>query len=231
MICEKLACAYQILSYLKLDDHTYTHLSARSETGNSFYIYPFGMLFHEVTPENLIEVSFQGKVLKGTSVANQTGYTIHASIYKNRPDISYIFHIHSPEIVAVSACLDGLLPLSQWALHFYNRVSYSAYDSLALYACQGSKIAEDLGENYVMFLRNHGSLTCGRTVEEAMFYSYHLFQACKTQCLTLSMNLPLDMPTKDVCEKAAHDLLTFEENLGARDWDAWCRLACKPLLK
>ena len=37
----KLAYAYQILGYLDLDDHTYTHLSARAEDGNSYYIYPF----------------------------------------------------------------------------------------------------------------------------------------------------------------------------------------------
>lgn len=43
-----LVNAYQILSYLKLDDHTYTHLSVRSEDKKSFYVYPFGIRFYEV---------------------------------------------------------------------------------------------------------------------------------------------------------------------------------------
>jgi ribulose-5-phosphate 4-epimerase/fuculose-1-phosphate aldolase len=46
-IKQNLAYAFQILNDLKLDDHTYTHLSARSERG--FYIQPFGLLFSEVT--------------------------------------------------------------------------------------------------------------------------------------------------------------------------------------
>jgi ribulose-5-phosphate 4-epimerase/fuculose-1-phosphate aldolase len=35
-----LASAYQILAILALDDHTYTHLSARPEGADFYYIYP-----------------------------------------------------------------------------------------------------------------------------------------------------------------------------------------------
>ena len=223
-IKQKLSYAYKILSYLGLDDHTYTHLSARSNN-NSFYIYPFGLRFNDVTSAKLIEAAFDGKILKGEEFQyNETGYIIHGSIYQKRPDIKSRFHIHTPEIVAVSACVDGLLPLSQWALHFYNKISYHDYDSLVLDNTQGKKMLDDLGANYTMLLRNHGSITCGRTIEEAMFYSYHLQQACKTQCLALNMNQKLFIPDKEICEKAVHDLLSFEKNLGERDWHAWVRL-------
>jgi len=218
-----LAYAYRILAHLKLDDHTYTHLSSRSERG--FYIYPFGLLFCEVAPDHLLEVSLDGEVLDGSeSQYNKTGYVIHGALYKARPDIQSIFHIHTPEIVAVSSYERGLLPLSQWALHFYEHISYHDYNSLALYSQQGEEIADDLGSNYVMLLRNHGSITCGRTIQEAMFYTYHLQQASKTQCLALSMNGDLIVPEPQLCQKAVQDLLGFEKNLGMRDWNAWLRL-------
>jgi ribulose-5-phosphate 4-epimerase/fuculose-1-phosphate aldolase len=216
----KLAQAYQILAYLGLDDLTYTHLSARSKTGNNFYIYPFGMLFEHVTPDVLLDVPLWGEADESDRT-NPTGYTIHKHIYQKRPDIQAIFHIHVPEIVAVSACKAGLLPISQWALHFYNQIAYHDYDSLALHGSQGHKIADDLQDKFTLLMRNHGSVTCGRTIEEAMFYTYHLYQACKTQCLTLSMNLPLELPSDSMCQKANHDLLSFEENLGFRDWAGW----------
>ncbi len=44
-------------------------------------------------------------------------------------------------------------------------------------------LVTDLKQNYVMLLRNHGAITCGKTMHEAMFYTYHLEQVCKTQCL------------------------------------------------
>jgi ribulose-5-phosphate 4-epimerase/fuculose-1-phosphate aldolase len=224
-IRRNLAYAYRILAHLGLDDHTYTHLSMRATDGQSYYIYPFGLRFEEVTADNLIRATTDGKILQGQEYQyNATGYVIHGAIYRSRPDINAVFHIHTPEIAAVSACEKGLLPINQWALHFYNRISYHDYDSLALNPEQGSDLSQDLGKNYTALLRNHGSVTCGRTVEEAMFYTYHLQQACKTQCLTLAMNQPLSIPAPETCEKAVTDLLSFEKNLGARDWQAWVRL-------
>ena len=75
-----------------------------------------------------------------------------------------------------------------------------------------------------MLLRGHGSIACGKTIQEALFYTYHLELACKAQCMTLAMNREVIMPSPDICQKAVNDLLSFEANLGERDWLAWLRL-------
>jgi ribulose-5-phosphate 4-epimerase/fuculose-1-phosphate aldolase len=220
-----LADAYKIISYLGMDDHTYTHLSARSREPDSFYIYPFGFRFEEVMPEDLMKVSLRGEVLEGSEYQyNQTGYMIHSKIYAAREDIGAVFHLHTPSIVAVSAMNQGLMPISQWALHFYGRLSYHEYDSLALDSGRANKLIDDLGNNNTLLLRNHGSITCGKTIEEAMFYSYHLEQACKTQCQALNSNSELVFPDEETCNKAVGELLNFETDLGQRDWQAWIRM-------
>ena len=38
-----------------------------------------------------------------------------------------------------------------------------------------------------MILRNHGFLTCGKTISEAFMLMYYLDRACKNQIDTLSM--------------------------------------------
>ena len=227
-IKKNLAIAYKVLAYLKLDDHTYTHLSARDPNDpNAFYIYPFGFRFEEVEPDILLKVTLDGTILEGKEYQyNKTGYVLHGGIYSKRPDIQAIFHLHTPETLAVSALEEGLLPINQWALHFYNRVAYHSYDSLALDEQQANSLTADLGKLFVLFLRNHGFITCGRTIQEAMFYTYHLQKACETQCLILSMGKKYITPSKETCEKAVHDLLSFENNLGERDWEAWKRLVC-----
>lgn len=223
-----LAAAYQILAILSLDDHTYTHLSARPKGADFFYIYPFGLRFEEVTKDILLKVSLNGKILEGEEYQyNETGYITHGSIYRARPDILSIFHLHTPALVAISALQEGLLPISQWALHFYNRISYHPYDSLALNHQHGKNLIKDLGDNYVILMRNHGAITCGRTIHEAMFYTYHLEQASKTQIMALSTGKNLIFPEVEICEKAARDLLSFEEDLGRRDWEAWLRLLAR----
>lgn len=220
-----LAAAYRIMARLGLDDLTYTHLSCRIPGTPYFFIHPFGLLFEEVTASSLLKVSLDGEVLEGQeSHYNQTGYVIHTSIYKNRPDLNAVFHLHTPTGVAVSSLKCGLLPISQWALHFYNRVAYHDYGSLTLdHNIQGKKLAQDLGEKSIMLLRNHGTLTCGRTIHEAFFYTHHLEQACKAQIAALSTKEDLIIPDVATCEKAVHDLLTFEDDLGKRDWDSLIR--------
>lgn len=221
----ELSQAYKILAKLNLDDHTYTHLSARSEDGKSFYIYQFGLRFEEVEPENLLKISLNCEVLEGNEYqCNRTGYVMHSAIYRARDDINTIFHIHTPANATVSACEDGLLPITQWALHFFERISYHEYNSLLLEFDGTEELIKDLNKNYVVLLRNHGAITCGKTIQEAMFYTYHLEQACKAQCLGLAMGRKLVIPARGICEKAVKDLLTFEKDLGRRDWEAWLRI-------
>jgi ribulose-5-phosphate 4-epimerase/fuculose-1-phosphate aldolase len=183
------------------------------------------MLFEEVTPASLIEVSFDGDVLyKQDQSFNHTGYVIHGSIYKARPDLNASFHLHTVDGVAVSAMEEGLLPISQFALHFYNRISYHEYGSLALhFHGQGGQVAGDLGPYKAMMLRNHGTLTCGATIQEAMLYAYFLEKACQVQVKCLSSGQSLVIPAPDICEKAAEDLRAFEPEFGFRDWKAWER--------
>jgi ribulose-5-phosphate 4-epimerase/fuculose-1-phosphate aldolase len=227
-IRRELALAYRILAMLGMDDLTYTHLSARVPgASQAFLIYPFGQLFEEVTPQSLLKVNFQGDILAGTeSQYNKTGHAMHGAIYQHRPDIKAVFHLHTISSVAVSAMPCGLLPISQFSFHFYNRLAYYPYDSLLLDKNrQANAFITALGNHKVMLMHNHGSLTCGETLQEAFFYMYYLEQACRVQCQAMACSQQLLQPVPDICEKAAQDMRNFEPNLGARDWKALVRKA------
>lgn len=223
----ELALAYRILGMLGLDDLTYTHLSIRvPKNPHEFLIYPFGQLFSEVTPDTLLRVHLDGTIIEGEEFQyNSTGYAIHGSLYNHRPDIQSIFHLHSIAGVSVSAMKCGLLPISQFALHFYNRVGYCPYNSLITNPkTQGKSLIESIGNQFVLFLENHGTLTCGTTLQEAFFYTYYLEKACQVQCQVLAANDTIPIyPSPEVCEKAAQDMRNFEPNLGERDWIALTR--------
>jgi len=220
-----LACAYYLLAQQKMDDQTYTHLSARIPGEDAYYIFQLGHFFQEVTPDNLLKVSLDGEILEGPSTAlyNQTAYVIHGSIYKSRPDLNAIFHLHSIAGVAVSSMKCGLLPISQFALHFYNRLSCYNYDALALdINRQGHSLSTALGlANKACLLTNHGTLTCGTTIAEAYLQTQFLEKACRTQIAALNVGIDqLHIPSAHVCEQAYNDMCNFESNLGARDFTA-----------
>jgi ribulose-5-phosphate 4-epimerase/fuculose-1-phosphate aldolase len=223
IIRQNLAAAYRILHNYNMSDLTYTHLSARSSRGDSFYIYKLGLFFSEVTATNLIEVSFDGKILSEVNASyNDTGLITHSIIYKNRADINCIFHLHTTSGVAISSLKHGLLPISQFSLHFFENIAYHDYNSLVLDPnTQGSDLCEDLGDKLVMMMKNHGTITCGTTIHEAMFYSMMLENACKVQVLVGSNEVII--PDAEVCRKARKDMRNFEKDLGLRDWRALVR--------
>lgn len=225
-IRENLAAAFQLLAHFGYDDLTFTHLSARVPQTDAFFIQPFGRLFSEVTASSLLKVDFNGNILEGVEENyNITGYVIHGSIYKTRPDLHCVFHLHTEAGIAVSVMPEGLLPISQWALHFYDRVSYHSYNSLALsHNEHETQLVRDLGANKVMFMRNHGTLICGSTIHEAFIYQHHLERACKTQLQVLACCTTPLLPDTATCQKTVHDLLSFEPDIGKRDWTALLRL-------
>ena len=68
----------------------------------------------------------------------------------------------------------GLLYLSQESC-LLGDLSYHSYEGLVVEASEKETIGKDLGvHNKVMLLRNHGAVCCGETIEEALFYAYHL---------------------------------------------------------
>ena len=237
---EELVKAHKIVALCKMDDLTYTHISIIGNRRKTFSISPFGVRFKDVKLADLLDFTMEGTLLppqraediydhlylifnKKRKTAernfNKTGFAIHSSIYKTRSDVGAIIHLHTAESIAVSTNPEGLLPISQHALHFYDRVSYHNYDSLNLTPKEEESLfIKDLGQNNVMFLRNHGFITVGKTLEEALFYAYHLQRACSVQ--VIAPQNPI-LPAKETCEKARDELLSFEKSLGRRDFNSY----------
>lgn len=224
-----LAASYHLAALFGWTDLIYTHISARVPGQEDCYlINPFGLHFHEVTPENLVKVNLNGEILEPTDYGiNPAGLVVHSAIHAARPDIGAIVHLHTVTGMAVAALKDGLLPLSQHACHFYGKIAYHDYEGIAVYEDEKERLAEDLGDKDVMILRNHGFLTAGRTVAEAFSAMYTLEKAAHVQITTLSMGLPVTVPPPQVCEKVVKDTGKRGIKEAEIEWEALKRLLPK----
>ena len=179
-----LAAAYRLIHRLGMDDSIYTHISVRLPgTHDRFLINPYGMRFEEVTASNLVTVDIDGKVTDdplGLGI-NPAGFTIHSAIHMARPDVACVLHTHTVAGVAVSSLKSGLLPLNQWSLQFAGRTAYHDFEGIALDLDERSRLVNDLGSRNVLVLRNHGLLTCGRSVAEAFKLMHNMERSCKAQ--------------------------------------------------
>ena len=71
------------------------NLSVRLATQAAFLIKPSGVGFAECNPNNLLVVNPEGAILSGTGKPSKD-MSFHLGIYRARPDINAIMHVHSP---------------------------------------------------------------------------------------------------------------------------------------
>ncbi|XP_076364017.1 protein hu-li tai shao-like isoform X2 [Tachypleus tridentatus] len=189
----KLASVYRLVDLYGWSDSIYNHITVRvSQDQEHFLLNPFGLQYHEVTASSLLKVDMQGNVIDSGSSGfnfNRAGFMLHSAIHAARPDIRAIIHIHYPPCVAVSATKCGLLPISQEAA-IIGDVSYHDYQGILVNPAEREILARNLGPiNKVMFLRNHGIVVCGESVEEALYLLLNLVTACETQVRLMPLGI------------------------------------------
>jgi ribulose-5-phosphate 4-epimerase/fuculose-1-phosphate aldolase len=227
-----LAAAYRLIHRLGLDDSIYTHISVRLPGRHDrFLINPYGMRFEEVTASNLVEVDIDGNIVDdplGLGV-NPAGFTIHSAVHAARADAMCVLHTHTVAGVAVSCQKQGLLPLNQWSLQFTDRLAYHDYEGIALDLDERARLVADLGDKFVMILRNHGMLTCGRSVAEAFKLMHNLERSCRAQLAIQAAGAEISPLSENVARKTAGQYASFYDKIeikGAPDseWAAFRRM-------
>lgn len=204
-IASDLAACHRLIDHFDMGDTIYTHVSARlEEPSGGFMMTPFGLMFDEIEAEDLIFLDANGRLLqKSRHAVNAAGFVIHSAIYGSRPEVQCVIHTHSVAGVAVSAMKEGLLPISQSALEFYNRLSYHDYEGLAIDFNECERIVKDMGSNHAMIMRNHGLLVTGTSIAAAFETAYYLEHACRIQLQASAGGAQLVKPPPGVCEQTA----------------------------
>jgi ribulose-5-phosphate 4-epimerase/fuculose-1-phosphate aldolase len=200
-----LAAAYRLAALYEWDDMIGTHFSARVPTApgepEAFLINPYGLLFEEITASSLVKVDVEGNILSDSDYpVNKAGFVIHSAVHMARENAGCVMHLHTRDGVAVSALECGLLPLDQTSIAIRSKISLHEYEGVANNLEERERLVADLGENDLMFLRNHGTLSVGATVGEAFQRMYLLERSCTIQVRTLSMNEPWHRPDARVIE-------------------------------
>ncbi|MBB6591751.1 class II aldolase/adducin family protein [Ralstonia solanacearum] len=227
-----LAAAYRLAALNGWDDLIYTHLSATVPgEPDHVLINAFGLAFDEITASNLVKINCAGQRVQlvgdwpdpaARPSVNVTGFALHAAVHAARPDAHCVIHLHNTAGIAVSAQRHGLLPLSQHALRFHRRLAYHDYEGLAFTPEEGARLTASLGSHRAMLLRNHGTLTVGRTVAEAYVLMATLIKACEIQIQALTAGAVVT-PTPPVADRAAEQLEDGGAVEGVLEWPALLR--------
>jgi ribulose-5-phosphate 4-epimerase/fuculose-1-phosphate aldolase len=228
---QELAAVYRLVAHFRMTDLIFTHISLRIPgPDHHFLINPYGLLFEEITASSLVRVNLEGEPVNApTARVNPAGFVIHSAIHAARDDAPCVLHTHSRAGCAVAALEDGLLPVNQMSLEFYDRVAYHDYEGIALNIDEQKRLVADLGECNALILRNHGLLTVGTTPAQAFLRMFYLDKACEIQ-VTAAAAGALRLPPPEVCEYTARQFEgTVDSDYGDPEgmelaWSALLRL-------
>lgn len=223
----ELAACYRLVSHFGLTDTIYNHISCRvPDHHDRFLINAFGLLYDEITASNLVTVDFDGRIIDdptGLGI-NEAGFVIHSAIHRARPDVGCVLHTHSVAGMGVAAQPRGLLPLTQHAAFLLHDISYHDSEGVIVDLDEQARIVENLGDRHILILRNHGLLTAGRTVVEALQLMLDLEKACQGQLAAMASGGELRFLSDAAIKRTADVAVTRYRGFG-RDWAALLRLA------
>lgn len=198
----QLAAAYRLIDHFGWSELIWTHTTVRVPgPEHHFLINPYGYRFDEVCASNLVKVDLHGSIIGDQKQEiNPAGFVIHSAIHMARRDAQCVMHTHTVAGMAVAALDCGLLPISMYALGFYESVGYHDFEGPSLELGERERLAFDLGDRNVFVMRNHGLLTCGDSVAQAFVRMYRLERACQVQLAAQATGAGLVVPPISVCK-------------------------------
>jgi ribulose-5-phosphate 4-epimerase/fuculose-1-phosphate aldolase len=157
----EVALGYRLLAAQRWGDAGDGHISARDpERTDCFWLLRFGISYHAARVRDLVE---------GEGPTNIAAYYIHHPILEARPDAVSAVHVHTGWGTPFSAEVRPILPITQEACVFFEDCALFDDEEVQVQSVlAGKRIAVALGRNRAIILRNHGLLTTGDTVGEAV---------------------------------------------------------------
>lgn len=189
----RLAGAFRLFSKFGFDEGLAGHITVRDpEYKDHYWVNPFAVHFSLLRTSDLILVNEEGEVVDGKTLeVNKAALAIHTPIHKARPDVVAVAHTHGLYGKAWSTFGRLLDPITQDACAFYESHSiFTDYSGVVYEDEEGQKIAEKLGENKGIILANHGLLTVGQSLEEAVWWYISMERCCQAQLMVESVGKP-----------------------------------------
>lgn len=189
---EQLAAGFRLFGRFGFSEGVAGHITVRDpENPSWFWVNPFGMSFNQIKASDLILVDHEGTLLHGKRPVNRAAFAIHSQVHAARPDAVAAAHSHSLYGKAFSSLGIPLDPITQDACVFFeDHGLYSDYRGVVTETEEGKRVAAALAGHKAVILQNHGLLTVGQSVAEAVWWFVTMERSCQAQLLAMAAGTP-----------------------------------------
>ncbi len=206
---ELVAKSCRMLGGLGLTKAATGHVSQRSPDGKHVLIRARGrdeIGVRYTTAEQVIMVDLDGKKVDGADgLAAPSEVYLHAHLYRTRPEVQSVVHIHPPTVVLFTICEMPLQPI------------YGGYDPGSLdlllkgiptygrsITITNFELAKEfgaaMGDKNVCLMRGHGITTAGASVEEATVTAIRLNELAEMNFRAHQLGTPKPISDEDIAE-------------------------------
>jgi L-ribulose-5-phosphate 4-epimerase len=177
------------------------NISARDPESGWVVIKPSGVKFQDLTPDNMVIVDVNGKVIEG-DLKPSSDTASHCYIYRNMPQVNGVVHTHSRYATAF-AVLGREIPCVTTAMgdEFGGAIPCGRFVLIGGEEI-GQVVVETLKDSHSpsCLLQNHGVFATGANAEKAVQAAVMTEDNAAIVWAALQMGTPIPIPAEDIAK-------------------------------
>ena len=173
------------------------NVSARDPNSGFVVIKPSGIRYEDLTPESMVVVDLDGKVVEGRYKPSSDTFA-HVYVYRHRPELNGVVHTHSTFATAWAAVGRPIPPiLTAICDEFGGPIPVGAYAKIGGDEI-GQEIVRSIGSSPAILMKNHGVFTVGKTPEAAVKAAVMVEDVARTVFYAMQLGQPDEIPPEEV---------------------------------
>ncbi|WP_454299803.1 L-ribulose-5-phosphate 4-epimerase [Salana multivorans] len=192
------------------------NLSAMAPDRDCIVIKPSGVLYENMTPEDMVVVGLDGTVLEGRHGPSSDTLS-HLGIYAGREDVTSVVHTHSTYATAFAAqgkpipcCLTAV------ADEFGGEVPCGGYARIGTDEI-GKEVLRAIGHSPAILMRQHGVFTIGATITKALQAAVMVEDVARTVWAAMQLGPVQELPAEEIAanfDRYTHRYGTYDASEG-----------------
>ena len=183
--------------------------NASARYGEGFLVTPSGMPPNDMNASSMVEMNMRGEAISPGKPSSE--WRFHRDIYQARPEVGAVIHTHSM-FATTLACLRKDIP----PFHYMIAVAGGETIRCADYALFGTQALSDhaikaLNDRHACLLANHGMITVGKTLSQALYIAKEVETLCEQYWRALQIGEPNILSAQEMQD-------VFEQFKGYGKW-------------
>jgi len=174
------------------------NVSLRMADG-SFLVTPSAMQYDSMLPEDIVRVDAGGNPIEGLRRPTSDLQAI-LHIFKNMPEINVVLHTHQSKAVAVSMITEKLPVISTTMIDEIKGEVPIAPFTISSDLGMGISVVEHAQKALAVILKQHGAITFGNSLEQALNAAVYLEETCQLYLSVLAAGRDVLILTEEQIE-------------------------------